>query len=504
MAETLQGFPGGLALPHHKQVSLEAPLQRIPLPERLYVPISGDDSQWLVAPGDEVQCGQALTAAGDDFQVVAHAPCAGTVGAIDHRPAIHPSGSQHHCVEIQCNPTGSSQPSRRLPGWQEASANRVIDHLRTMGLAGMGGAMFPTPAKLRGPWPRIQTLILNGAECEPWIACDESLLRTRAPEVVIGGLVLARAVEAENIVIAVEDPMLQTAEALQTAADGLGVSDRLQVITVPCVYPQGGERQLIQCLTGLEVPHDGLPQDLGLLCHNVATAAAAFDAVELGVPVTERIVTVSGPGISAPGNFIVAIGTPAHCLIAQAGGYTESASRLVVGGPMSGIAMETDEFVITKGTNCLLVLNDQSDGPKEFLPCINCGNCVASCPASLMPQTLFRSIDAGRYEHSRELGVFDCIECGCCAQVCPSQIPLVNFYRHAKAQLRLRDLDQRRASLAKRRHEARQTRLAEEKAKREARRLARAEKLREKQEAKDEIQAAIERARKKKRPPAEN
>ncbi len=504
MTETLHAFPGGLTLPHHKQVSLETPLQQCPLPERVYVPINDLETKLLVSPGDDVLSGQALTRATNDLQLACHAPCAGSILTICNRPPIEPDGEPQRCVEIQCDARGLNQPANRLYDWQSASPDVLVDHLRQMGLAGMGGAMFPTPAKLRGPWSNIQTLILNGAECEPWIACDESLIRSRAAEVVVGGLILARAAGAVEMVIAVEDPMAQTSTALAQAANSLGVAENVQVINVPCVYPQGGERQLIQCLTGREVPHDGLPQDLGLLCHNVATAAAAFDAVERGRPVVERVVTVTGPGIRRPGNFITPIGTPARNLIREAGGYTESAARLVVGGPMSGIAVDNDEFVIDKGTHCLLVLDSPPADPEEILPCINCGACVAACPASLMPQTLFRSIDAGRYEQARDLRVFDCIECGCCAQVCPSRLPLVDYYRHAKVQLRVRDLDHRRAALAKRRHEARQARLADEEAAREARRLARAEKLREKRGAMDEIQAAIARSKKKKRPSSKN
>jgi electron transport complex protein RnfC len=503
-AEELHGFPGGLALPHHKQVSLETPLQQCPLPERVFVPIDENEGQLLVAPGDSVVQGQALSAAADDFQIATHTPCAGVVIGITDPPAVRANIGAQRCIEIECEPNGPSQPSRPLAQWQDAAPDALVDHLRLMGLAGMGGAMFPTPAKLRGHWPALTSLILNGAECEPWIACDESLLSTRAAEVVIGGLILAHASGAGNIIIAVEEPMIQPFEALNQAVHGLGLSNRVRIFQVPNVYPQGGERQLIQCLTGLEVPHDGLPQDLGLLCHNVATAAAAFDAVEVGKPVTERIVTVTGPGIRNPANFITPIGTPASWLIQQAGGYTDDATRLIVGGPMSGIAVKNDEFVINKGTNCLLVLDTPASDPAAILPCINCGACVETCPAGLLPQTLFRCIDAGHYEQSRDLGVFDCIECGCCAQVCPSHLPLVDFYRHAKAQLRLRDLDHRRAALAKRRHEARQARLAEEQAAREARRLARAEKLREKKVAKDEIQAAIARAKQKKRSAPEN
>jgi electron transport complex protein RnfC len=502
MRPRLHAFPGGLALPHHKQVSLNGPLRRCPLPNRIYVPIGqhqGESGEILVQAGEKVTAGQPVTASEDDFQVPAHAPCAGTVVGLSRRPASHPPGSLRRCIEIRPGAESVSAPSRRLADWRHQSSAVVVDHLRTMGLAGMGGAVFPTAAKLRGPWQTIHTLILNGVECEPWIACDESLMRTRPNDVIIGGLILAAAAGAGRMIVAVEDPMAQTAEALLQAAVESGAEDRIEVVTVPAVYPEGGERQLIQALTGQEVPRDGLPQDLGLLCHNIATAAAAFDAVELGRPLTERIVTVTGPGVGHPCNLITPIGTPAAWLIAQAGGYTGIAERLILGGPMSGTALETDEVIITKGSNCLLVLDKPAPDPDQVLPCINCGQCVAVCPASLLPQLLFRVIEGERYEQARDLGLFDCIECGCCAQVCPSQLPLVDYYRHGKGELRLRELDQRRAALARRRHEARQQRLAQEQAERDARRRARAERLREKAGAEDEIKAAIERARRKKK-----
>ncbi|MFP4207792.1 MAG: electron transport complex subunit RsxC [Wenzhouxiangella sp.] len=507
MVARLHAFPGGLVLPDHKQISLERPLARCALPERIFVPIGqhqGEAGTLLVEPGDRIRAGQPLTAADDDFQVPAHAPCAGTVLGLARRPISHRSGRPGRCIEIRTCPDGPAAAPRPLSDWRRAGTDPLVDHLRRMGLAGLGGALFPTAAKLRGPWPRIHTLIVNGAECEPWISCDDSLMDARPADIIAGGLVLAAAAGAETLLVAVEDPLGRTAKALQQAADALSGTTEVQVIKVPAIYPQGGERQLIQALTGLEVPHDGLPQDLGLLCHNVATAAAAFDAVERGLPLTERVVTVTGPGIGKPRNLITAIGTPISWLIAQAGGYTDQARQLIVGGPMTGTALDSDDGVISKGTNCLLVLDQPPPAPENTLPCINCGACVEVCPASLLPQLMFRALDGGRYEQARELALFDCIECGCCAQVCPSHLPLVEAYRHGKAELRLRDLDQRRAALARRRHEARQARLAREQAEREARRRARAERLREKAAAEDEIQAAIARARRKNHSPGKD
>ncbi|TVS12241.1 MAG: electron transport complex subunit RsxC [Wenzhouxiangella sp.] len=499
----LHDFHGGLALDGHKAVSLEVPLASAGLPERVYVPIGqhqGEAGDLLLGPGDQVLAGQALTSSADDFEVPAHAPCSGTVVGLCERPASHPPGSRRRCIEILNDGRDEWVAPTPLKHWAECPSGKIVDHLHAMGLVGLGGAMFPTAAKLRGPWGAIHTLILNGAECEPWISCDEMLMRTRPEAVIRGGQVLAAAVAAERVIIAVEDDMDGIADALKKALAQQHGSLEMVIVEVPSVYPQGGERQLIETLTGLQVPGDGLPQDIGLLCHNVATAAAASDAVVHGRPLTERIVTVTGPGIQRPCNLRAAVGTPVAHLVAAAGGYRDGVQRLVLGGPMSGTALSSDEVVLTKGSHCVLALTDQELAPRpEPMPCINCGDCVAVCPASLMPQLLFRALAADRHEQARDLSLLECIECGCCAQVCPSQIPLVDYYRHGKARLGLKDLDQRRAALAKRRYEAREQRLAQQQADREARRRARAERLQKAGGARDEIQAAIERAKAKKR-----
>jgi Na+-translocating ferredoxin:NAD+ oxidoreductase subunit C len=507
MNETLPGqrlysFPGGLKLRHHKKISCEQPLQPASLPEALYVPIGqhqGDAGELLVQSGDTVLKGQPLTASDDDFQVPAHAPTSGTIEALMPWPAAWPPGSHRRCLKLLPDGHDQSTPARPLLDWPQVDNHTLIDHLRSHGLAGLGGAMFPTAAKLRGDWPGIDTLIINGAECEPWIACDEMLMRTRPEEVIEGALILARAVDARHIVIAIEDQMGMVAAALEKACKDIAECQHVRITRVTTIYPEGGERQLIQVLTGREVPHDGLPQDLGLLCHNVATAAAARAAVIDGQPLIERIVTVTGPGIVNPRNLVARIGTPIAHLVEQAGGYAAGVNRLVLGGPMSGLALDNDDIPVAKGTNCVLALVDeQLAHAQPTMPCINCGECVRVCPASLLPQLLFRSIAADHLDEAAELNLFDCIECGCCAQVCPSHIPLVDWYRHGKGQLGLKQLDQRRAALARRRHEARETRLARAQAEREARRERRRQKLTAPDKAKSEIEAAIARAREKK------
>ena len=499
----LHDFHGGLVLAPHKAVSLEVPLASAGLAERVYVPIGqhqGQAGELLVAPGDRVLAGQALTSSDDDFEVPAHAPCSGTVAGLCERPASHPPGSRRRCIEILADGRDEWVAPTPLSDWAQRRPAEIVDHLHAMGLVGLGGAMFPTAAQLRGPWGAIHTLILNGAECEPWISCDETLMRSRPEAVIRGGRILAAAVAAERVIIALEDDMEGLAATLGKAVAEQDSGPAMAIVEVPAVYPQGGERQLIETLTGLQVPSNGLPQDIGLLCHNVATAAAACDAVEHGRPLTDRIVTVTGPGVQRPCNLRAAVGTPIAHLIAAAGGYREEVTRLVLGGPMSGTALASDDVIVTKGSHCVLALTDRELAPgPEPMPCINCGDCVAACPASLMPQLLFRALAADRHEQARELSLLECIECGCCADVCPSHIPLVDYYRHGKARLRLSDLDHRRAALARRRFEAREQRLTRQQAERKARRRARAERLQKTEVAQDEIQAAIARAKAKKR-----
>ena len=501
--DRIHGFPGGLKLQHHKQVACQHPVERPPLPERLFIAMrqhQGETGRILVAAGERVRKGQSLTEAGDDFIVPEHAPTSGTVESVVDYPAALPPGGTRRTIVLVPDGEDRWAPRQPLENWPERRADEIVDHLHRSGLAGLGGAMFPTAAKLRGGWSGLHTVILNGAECEPWIACDEMLMRERARDVVEGGLILAHAAGARQLVVAIEDRMGQVEEKLREARSALGAEGRVRIRKVFTIYPEGGERQIIQALTGREVPHDGLPQDLGVVVHNVGTAAAARDAVVEGSPLIERIVTVTGPGISNPRNLLALLGTPFAHLVEAAGGYREGVARLILGGPMSGTALPSDEIPVTKGSNCLLALTREETEPTQpTLPCINCGECVRVCPARLLPQTLFKLVEAGNYDGAADYDLVDCIECGCCAAVCPSHIPLVDFYKHGKDELAHRQLDRRRAALAKRRYEAREERLQREKEARQAKRREREEKLkRSETDAKSEIQAAIERAKRRK------
>lgn len=509
VGEHLYRFPGGLKLRHHKQVACREPLIRPPMPESLYLPLTqhqGPAGRPLVETGDRVLKGQPLTEAGDDREVPLHAPTSGRIAAVRACPVAWPPGTEAESIVLE--PDGDEAWFEREPVaiWRECDPEVLADRIRAAGLAGLGGAVFPTAAKLRGDWQRadddagIDTVILNGSECEPYISCDEMLMRQRPGAVIEGGLILARATGARRVVIAIEDQMGAVRDALENAAGELDPDGRCRVVQVTTIYPEGGERQLIQVLTGTEVAHDGLPQDLGLVCLNVGTAAAARDAVVDGTPLIERIVTVSGPAIADPRNVIAPLGTPVAELVAAAGGVTGEIDRLVLGGPMSGLPLASDRVPVTKATNCILALGPEHTRRRQpEMPCINCGECVRVCPASLLPQELFKYLKAGDLDEADALNLFDCIECGCCAHVCPSHIPLVDWYRHGKGLLRERGIEEARARKARERYEAREARLAARAEERRRRRERREQKLKSGDEARSEVQAAIERVRAKSR-----
>jgi electron transport complex protein RnfC len=363
-------------------------------------------------------------------------------------------------------------------------------------VVGLGGAVFPTARTAeRAADAGIHTLIINGAECEPWISCDEMLMREHPERVVLGARILARAAGARRILLAIEDQMGAVMTALKEAVNAVAEGDVVEVVRIPTIYPEGGDRQLIQVLTGLEVPVGGYPHDLGLLCQNVATAAAVADAVVDGRPMVERIVTLTGNGVAEPRNLLALLGTPIADLVAACGGYRPDAARLVIGGPMMGYALDSDANPLIKAGNCVLVLDQHDIAPLQAeLPCIRCGECARVCPAQLLPQQLNFFIRAQQWAQAEEWGLDSCIECGCCDYVCPSHIPLVDWFRYGKGELRQREREQAFAELSKERFEAREARLARAEDEK-ARRLAERKRLlRDEVDRKRQLEAILERS----------
>ena len=477
---TLHAFHGGLRLDGRK--SSASGIVPCSLPLRLQVPLrqyGGIAAPPCVHVGDHVARGQKIADA-PQTGVDVHAPASGRVHEI--------SLSQPPFIAIECDAV--QPPALTLPALDPwlADETSLRERLRVAGLVGLGGAAFPTVEKMHAT-PAL--LVLNGAECEPYIACDDALLRESAGDVVLGGRMLARLCGATQTVLAVEDTMTDAAAACEAAIDRHGAS-AIALVRVPTVYPEGGERQLIEVLTGREVPIGGRPGDIGVVVQNVATAAAAWRAVVHGEVLVSRVVSVTGPGVASPGNFTVAFGTPVAHLVAQAGGYTPDAARLLMGGPMMGRALPDDSIAIDAASNCVLVLGEQDlRDPAAEMPCIRCGDCATACPARLQPQQLLWHARAGNGERLADHGLFACIECGCCDVICPSHIPLTQQFRIAKTAVRIEQQRIAASLAAGARFEQRNTRLqrlASERLARDAERTQAAS-------SGDAVAAAIERAK---------
>jgi electron transport complex protein RnfC len=465
------GFDGGIVLAAHKTESME--LRTAALPERVILPLHqhfGAPAEPRVSVGQRVLRGEVVAEPAGYVSAALHASISGVVQAIEPRPVPHPSQWIADCIVIESDGEDRAIDFEAAAGdFQHMDPAEVRQRVRRAGIVGLGGAAFPTSVKLTARADsHVHTLILNGAECEPYISCDAALIRARPERIVRGAQIMLHALQVNECLIAIEADKPETADTLQAALDAAG-DDRIELVRVPARYPEGGERQLIQVLTGQEVPYDGLPIDIGCVCQNVGTAAAVADALD-GRPLVSRIVTVTGPGVRSPGNVEVRIGTPIADLVAFCGGYAEDVQRLLMGGPMMGFALRTDEAPVVKATNCILGLTAASVRPQgDALPCIRCGECARACPARLLPQELHRQIRANALEEVQELHVFDCIECGCCDLVCPSHIPLVQSFRVAKSRLWAEERERQRRQVARLRFELRQARQAAEQQAREER-----------------------------------
>jgi electron transport complex protein RnfC len=501
----LRHFHGGLHLPANKVVSTSQPVRRVPLPSRLVLPLQqhiGEPATPLVKIGDRVLKGQRIARAEGFVSVPSHAPSSGTVVDIGERPVPHPSGLGMTCIVIETDGKDKwIEAEGGIPDFTALDPSELRNRVRDAGIVGLGGAGFPSFIKMNpGPGRKVDLLIINGAECEPYISCDDMLMRERPDEILGGIAILLHALQAERCLIGIEDNKPAAIASLHAELRRQGDA-RIQLVELPTLYPTGGERQLIQLLTGMEVPAQGLPADIGVVCHNPGTVTAIYRAIFRREPLISRIVTVTGQGVAAPCNLEAPIGTPVSALIKDCGGYTSAVDRLIIGGPMMGYSLTTDAVPVIKTTNCLLAATPHElPHPKAPLPCIRCGECTEVCPANLLPQQLYWYAHARDFDKAQDYSLFDCIECGCCAYVCPSHIPLVQYYRFAKTEIWAQERERQRADLARQRHEFRLERI--ERDKRE-----RAERLSKKKKALKEpsaggtdpraaaIQAALERVK---------
>ena len=504
----LHHFHGGLVLPAHSEMSTSLPLAAAGIPDELVIPLQqhiGETAMPLVSPGDTVLRGQMIAAPRGNVSSPVHASSSGTVTAIEPRPFPHPSGMSASSIVIATDGRDTWQPANTaLANYRQASPDELLEHIRNAGIVGLGGAGFPTAVKLANATSHgIDLLLINGVECEPYITCDNMLMRERSGEILQGTRILQHILRPKRCVIAIEDGMAD-AEAAMRQAVAAATTDDIEVVRVPEIYPSGGERQLIRVLTGREVPSSGFPSDVGIVCQNVGTAAAIAQAVIQGRPLVSRFVTVTGEGIRQARNLEALIGTPFSHLVAACGGYTPDVDRLLMGGPMMGFALRSDDIPVIKTSNCILAVGrNEMPPPPPALPCIRCSKCTEVCPADLLPQQLYWFARSGNLDAAQDYSLFDCIECGCCAYVCPSHIPLVQYYRHAKTEIWAQEKQKKAADIARRRHEARQQRLERIRQERSERMAARkqavAGKTAQRDTAKqDAIKAALERVRQKK------
>ncbi|MCI0401349.1 MAG: electron transport complex subunit RsxC [Gammaproteobacteria bacterium] len=462
MSQTLWQFHGGLKLPGHKALSNREPSIPAAIPERLFLPLQqhiGIASRPTVKIGEKVLKGQLIASAEGYVSVPVHASTSGTVIDIGDYPVAHPSDVDARCIVIE--PDGDDVwVERRVPAQCDLLGPKAVnDMIRDAGIVGLGGAGFPSHVKVNeGVENVVDTLIINGAECEPYITCDDRLIRERADEVIAGASLISRTVQAKRCIVAVEDDMRDAYAALEKVLIG-----DIELAKVPAIYPAGGEKQLIFTLTGKEVPCGRLPIHIGIVMHNVATAAAVYRVVHYGEPLVSRYVTVTGSVVS-PRNMQVLLGTPVGDLVDQCGRPDGPPKKVIMGGPMMGIPVQDERVPVIKTTNCILVTDALERGPQ--MPCIRCGDCVDVCPVNLLPQQLYWYARAQDFDTAQDLHLFDCIDCGCCAQVCPSNIPLVQYFFFAKSEIAAEEEARGSADRARGAYESRTARLAKDEAER--------------------------------------
>ena len=430
-----QHLSGGILLPANKAASTATPVRRGFVPRKLVLALRqhrGAAAEVIVAIGERVLKNQivAIAAAAGPSAAV-HASTSGIVRAIEDRPVLAGNGVQSSpCIVVETDGRDEGLPANELPAWPATTeAQRAA--LREGGIVGLGGAVYPTADKLATQVP-CKTLIVNGAECEPYISCDDMLMRENAAEIVGGALLLTDVLAAPRCIIAIERDKPQAIEAIEDAASAIE-DPRLKLAEVPTIYPAGGERQLVELLTGEEVPSGRYPGEFGYVCQNVGTAYAVQRLRTAREPLTSRIVTVTGNGIRAPQNVEVPIGTPIAELVALCGGYADDVVRLIAGGSMMGYALPDDDVPISKATNCIIAATSAEVRlDSHEWSCIRCGDCAMVCPSRLLPQDLLVAATISDVDALATLGLQDCIECGCCDVICPSHIMLTERFRVAK------------------------------------------------------------------------
>ncbi|MDH5902073.1 electron transport complex subunit RsxC [Vibrio splendidus] len=467
---SIWNFPGGVHPAENKKQSNTTDIVHARLPEEIVLPVKqhiGKPGNLLVAVGDAVLKGQQLTALETGFTLPVHAPTSGVITAIEPRTTAHPSGLSEMCVVIKPDGLDTWIEKNPVADFSTKTSDELLDVIRQAGISGMGGAGFPTAKKLQSGLGRTDILIVNAAECEPYITSDDKLLQEHAEEVLKGIEVVEHILQPKLTVIGIEDNKPDAIKALEIAAKDKDIVIRV----IPTKYPSGGEKQLIKILTNKEVPAGGIPADIGVLVQNVGSLYSIKRAVIDGEPVVNRVVTLTGKTFKQPRNVWALLGTPVHELLEEFGYKADKKlPRLILGGPMMGFTLPHANVPITKTSNCILAPTRREISPSTYeMECIRCSACAEACPASLLPQQLQWHAKANELDKCEELNIKDCIECGACAFVCPSEIPLVQYYRQAKAEIKTRKDEATAAERAKIRFEEKNARMERDKAERENR-----------------------------------
>lgn len=467
-------FHGGVHPPDNKAQSTQLPIGELPLPKKLVLPLRqhiGNIPKVIVAISDTVLKGQLIAEAEGSISAAIHAPTSGKITAIEDAIIPHPSGLPDRCITIE--PDGKDTWVDHKPqDWRHADLKALVASIRLSGIVGLGGATFPTHIKLNASGKsEVHTLVINAAECEPYITCDDMLMRERSEQVVQGIEIAKRLLGASTIIIGIEDNKPEAAAAMKAATTNSDIT----VKVVPTLYPSGDARRLVHLVLGKEVPYDKRSTEVGIQVFNVATVLALYRYFELGEPAISRIVSMTG-NVEAPQNFEVLFGTPLMHVVEATGSVKPDTTHYIMGGPMMGFNLPSEDVPITKAANCIIAASPTLfEPPPPAMPCIRCARCADACPVNLQPQELYWFAKADNFEKAQDYKLFDCIECGACSYVCPSNIPLVQYYRYAKSEIIEIDKAQEAADIARERNDFRIARIEREKQERAAKHAARAQ-----------------------------
>ena len=520
-------FHGGVHPPEQKFLTCDKPIRTLKLPDLLIIPLQqhiGQEGRLLVREGDTVLKGQSLSAPTSPMAVPIHAPTSGTISAIKLATIAHPSGMSGLCLFLRPDGKDTWKTRTICENYQSLTNKEIINKIISSGISGMGGAGFPTHLKVNmnknaelltsEPEPELNSeselktklqhnasskyaveyLIINAAECEPYITADDLLIREQSPTIIDGIHILDKLLSPKLILIGIEENKPQAISALKKATAHI---KKIKICVIPTKYPSGGEKQLIKILTGKEIPSGTLPLHAGIVSQNIATCYAIADAVINDSPLIHRVVTVTGQSLTKPQNIWVPLGTPVSFLLEQCGySTTNNTQRIIMGGPMMGFSLPNADVPIVKTSNCIIAPTEiEIPTAEDELDCIRCGKCAEVCPSQLLPQELLWSAKAKDHTQLKKLNLSDCIDCGACAYVCPSNIPLVQYYRVAKAEIKQQQQLDHQAEKAKIRFEARKERLVQEKIVREAKQKkaadARRETMAKKSASGDNPQSAV-------------